>query len=149
MIIYVDVLFIENLILDFIIILATEIICNVKFKFGKTMFASCIGSLITVFCILKNINQFVVKIFLSAFLIFIIVGFKNKKRFIKVLSVFYLTTITFGGTSYMLLFSVNPKEIIYNAGHFLGMYPVKMAIIRRWFRFCFNYRCSESVEKEV
>ena len=26
------------------------------------------------------------------------------------------------------MFSVNPKEILYNAGHFLGIYPVKMAI---------------------
>lgn len=30
----------------------------------------------------------------------------------------------------MLLFLVNPKEIIYRAGHFLGTYPVKMAVFR-------------------
>ena len=128
MIIYVDVLFVENLILDFIIILATEIICNIKFRFWKTLLGSSVGSLLTIFSTLTNINRFIFKILISFVIVFIVFGFKTKKKFVKILSVFYLTTITFGGASFLLMFSVNPKEILYNAGHFLGIYPVKMAI---------------------
>lgn len=149
MIVYVDVLFIENFILDFIIILATVIICNNKFKIWRLILGSCIGSILTTVCIILNINNFILKILISIVIILISCGFKKIKRFLKNLSVFYLTTITFGGVSFMLLFSVNPKEIIYSAGKFLGLYPVKIAILGGIFGFCLIVLVQKMLKKKL
>lgn len=129
MIIYVDILFLENMILDFIIILATGMICNHKLKWKRIILSSIISSLCTVMSIIWQGENLYGKILQSLLVIFIAFGFRNSKRFLKNLIVFYLITITFGGASFLLLFSVTPQNIVYQAGHFLGLYPVKMAIL--------------------
>lgn len=149
MVIYVDIIFLENLVLDFIILLATGIICNCKIKLWRLILASSIGSLCTIISFIIGVSEFVLKIFMSFIIILISFGFKSKKRFLKNLGVFYLTSISFGGSSFMFLFLVDPKEIIYKAGHFLGLYPVKMAIIRWNIWFFLNCICAEKFEKKV
>ena len=149
MIVYVDVVFFENFILDFIILLATGIISNSKLKIWRLSISSFLGSICTVISFIFNINEFILKILMSFLIIFICFGFKNKKYFFKNLAVFYLTTITFGGASFMFLFLVNPKKIIYNAGHFLGLYPVKMALIRRNSWIFFDYWSSKIIKEKV
>ena len=149
MIVYVDVIFLENLILDFIILLATGIISNSKLKIFRLIVSSSLGSICTVISFIFNVNEFVLKILMSFLIIFICFGFKNKRLFLKNLFVFYLTTITFGGTSFMFLFLVNPKEVVYNTGHFLGLYPVKMALMRRICWIFFDCWSSKNVKKKV
>ena len=149
MIIYVDVIFFENLVLDFIILLATGIICNCKIKIWRLIIASAIGSFCTIISFIIGISEFILKIVMSFIIILVSFGFKSKKRLVKNLGVFYLTSITFGGSSFMFLFLVNPKEIIYKAGHFFGLYPVKMAIIRWDIWFLLNCICTKKFEKKV
>lgn len=149
MIVYVDVVFFENLILDLIILLATGIICNCKIKFTRLILASGIGSICSIISLILGINQFLLKLLMSFLIVFVSFGFKSKKGFLKNLGVFYLTTITFGGASFMFLFLVNPKEIIYSMGHFVGLYPVKMALIRRIIWIYTNCWSSKKFKKEI
>lgn len=149
MIIYVDVVFIENLILDFIILFATEIICNNKFNFFRLIFGSFIGSLFTVISFILGINSFILKIVFSFLIVLIAFGYKNKKIFIKNLGVFFLTTITFGGSSFMFMFLVDSQKIVLNEGHFLGLYPVKMALIRRNFWIFFDSFCFKKYQEKI
>lgn len=129
MIVYVDVLFLENLFLDFIIILATGIVCNNRIKIMKFLLASAIGSVCTILSLILGVENVIIKFLISLIIIFVAFGIKIKKRFLKNLVVFYLLSFTFGGVSYMLIFFVEPKEIIYYAGHFFGTYPVQMACL--------------------
>lgn len=149
MIIYIDILFFENVVLDFIIILATGIICNSKINFWRMLFGSIIGSACTTISMIFNFDKILIKLVLSVLIILIVFGYKSKKRFIKYLGVFYLTTITFGGASFLLLFSINPEKIVYSMGHFLGLYPVKIAIIRRNSWIFLNCICSKNVKKKI
>lgn len=138
MVVYIDVVFLENLILDFIILLATGIIYNGNFKIWRLLLASIVGSAFIVIDFIIELNgvfELVLKMVMSFVMIAISFGVKSKKSFLKHLVVFYLTSITFGGASFMFLFWVNPKEIIYKAGHFFGLYPVKMAFIGGIFGF--------------
>ena len=135
MVVYVDVVFLENLILDFIILLAVSIICNRKIHLFRMFLASFLGGVYTIFCLILKNDFLVLRIIVSIFMILINFGFVNKKIFLKSLGVFYLTAITFAGSAFMFLFSINPKEIIYNCGHFVGLYPVKTAIVGGIFGF--------------
>ncbi len=131
MTIYLDVVFFENLLLNFIILLATAIISKSKVKKVKLLLASIFGSsyaILNYIIKLNLIQNLFLKIFISSFMI--LVAFENKKikTFLKNLMMFYLTSLTFGGSAFMLLFFINPQSIIYENGHFIGTYPLKIAI---------------------
>ena len=53
----------------------------------------------------------------------------NFKKILKQLMFFYLVSFTFGGIAFMLLFFINPQNIIVKSNHLVGTYPIKVAII--------------------
>ena len=142
MVIYVDVLFFENFLLDFIIILATGIVCNNKLNIFRMTLSSLIGSFFTTLNVIMNLNQIFLKIFISIIVVLTAFGWGKIRKIIKCLGVFYLTTITFGGASFMFLFLIKPEKIVYQAGHFWGSYPVAMSILRRNSWIFINIICS-------
>lgn len=148
MIVYVDVIFFENLILDFIILLATGVICNRKIHIFRIILASFIGSTYTIGIFILGLDNIILKIIMSFLIIFISFGFNSKKGFLKNIGVFYLTSITFGGAAFMFMFSVNPKEIIFNSGAFIGLYPIKMALIGGIFGFFLIVIVGKSLKKK-
>lgn len=149
MIVYVDVIFLENLILDSIILLATGIICNRKISVFKIAVASIIGSLYTIFSWFIKKDFIIFKIIISLILVLISFGFDSRKSFLKNLGVFYLTSITFGGSAFLLMFSINPEKLKFSSGHFLGFYPIKIAIVRWNIRLFLNYYSSKKSFKKI
>lgn len=69
------------------------------------------------------------KILLSIAMIYIALSPKNVKKCLKQLLIFYLTSFTFGGTAFALLYFINPAEILMQNGVYIGSYPVKIAIL--------------------
>ena len=131
MTIYVDVVFMENLLINYIILCATAIIGKTKIHIFKFILASCFGSLYAILNYIINLTtfeNFLLKLFISVFMI--LVSFENKKikTFLKNLLMFYLTSFTFGGVAFMLLFFVSPESVVYENGHFIGIYPMKIAV---------------------
>lgn len=103
MTVYLDVVFFENLILDLIILLATGIICNARISFVRIVLASGFGSIFSIIELALGFNIFLLKIVASIIIVIIGFGYKNKKRFLKILGAFYLTSICFGGASFMFM----------------------------------------------
>lgn len=103
MTIYIDVIFLENLILDFIILLTTKILCSTKIKIWRLLIGSIFGSFYTILSLLIGNELFIYKVLVSIVIILISFGIKSKKYFFKHLIVFYLTTITFGGASLVFI----------------------------------------------
>ncbi len=131
MTIYVDVVFIENLLINYIILCATAIIAKNKIHFLKFLLASSFGSLYAILnyiISLSNLENFFLKLFISSFMILISFDNKKIKVFFKNLIMFYLTSFTFGGAAFMLLFFVSPESVIYENGRFIGTYPLKITI---------------------
>lgn len=132
MTIYVDVIFIENLLLNFIILCATAIIGKSKIHIFNFLLSSSFGSLYAILNYIISLNMFenfLLKLFISSFMILISFDNKKPKIFFKNLIMFYLTSFTFGGVSFMLLFFISPENVIYENGHFIGTYPIKITII--------------------
>lgn len=131
MIVYLDIIFFENLLLNYIILVSTALIGKCKIRYLKILLASIFGScyaILNYILSLNTIENLLLKIFISSFMIQ--VAFENKKikSFFKNLMMFYLTSFTFGGAAFMLLFFVSPESIIFENGHFVGTYPIKIAI---------------------
>lgn len=132
MTIYLDIVLFENVFLNSIIILSTAIIGKVQIKFIRILFASFIGGLFAICNYTININWLsgiILKIIISIIMMKISFNKCNLKKLMKQLIFFYLVSFTFGGIAFMLLFFINPRNIIIKSNHLVGVYPLKVAII--------------------
>lgn len=132
MTIYIDVVLFENLIMNYIILLATGVVLKTDLKHFRLIIASLIGSLYTVMAYIITIqfySNFLFKILLSIIMIFIGFNPQNVKKMWKQLLVFYLASFVFGGAAFALIYLVKPQEILIKNGMFLGTYPLKTVIL--------------------
>lgn len=96
MTIYIDYLFIQSFVLDFVILLQTKLLSKEKFKAYKGVIACIISGIYTCLAItlsLEVLNYFWCKIFLSFVIIYIAFTPKTTKKHIKLVSIFYLSSI--------------------------------------------------------
>ena len=84
MTIYLDIVFVENIIMNYIILFATGIICKEKIRQIRIIISSIIGSI------------------------------------------------------YSVAYYIKPQNILYQNGKFIGLYPVKIAILGRTTRIFNN-----------
>lgn len=132
MTIYLDIVFFENIAMNYLILMATAIIAKVKINPIRLLCASALGgifSIITYFINLSTLESLILKILVSVLIIKI--SFKAQKigYLFKQLVLFYLVSFTFGGAAFMLLYFVNPENIIAENGVLIGTYPLKITLI--------------------
>lgn len=132
MTIYIDIVLIENLIMNYIILLATGIIAKEKIKHIKLILASLLGAIYTLIAyvnILEIYTNFALKILLSILIVYIAYNPQSVNKMWKMLLLFYLTSFAFGGAAFALIYIVKPKDILMKNGLFLGTYPLKTIIL--------------------
>ena len=132
MTIYLDIVLFENIFLNFIILLSTAIISKSQIKIIRIFISSFIGGLFAILNYIININwlfTIILKVMISIVMIKIAFNKSNFKKILKQLMFFYLVSFTFGGIAFMLLFFINPQNIIVKSNHLVGTYPIKVAII--------------------
>lgn len=132
MIIYIDVVLLENLIMNFIILLATGLILKEKIKIVKLVLSSLLGaiySVISYLSILEIYTSMILKIILSIVMIYVAFNPQVMKKMWKDLIIFYLTSFVFGGAAFALIYIVKPQDILMKNGLFLGTYPLKTIIL--------------------
>ena len=131
MTIYLDIIFLENLFMNFIIIYACLIILKAKINIARACISSFIGS---IYAILSYTSKFSIysniflKIALSIVMVYIAFNPKNIKTMFKGIVVFYLTSFTFGGVAFAMLYFINPQKILLKQGVLIGTYPMKIII---------------------
>ena len=132
MTIYVDIIIIENLIMNFIILYATGLILKNKISFWKLLLASLIGAIYSALQYMYNtkiLSIIIIKIILSIVIIIIAFHPQNIKKMFKQLTLFYLTTFTFGGVATYLIYVLKPQNIIIKNGMYVGTYVLKVIFI--------------------
>ncbi len=132
MTIYIDVVFIENLIMNYIILFATSIIIKIKVKHIRLILASGLGaiySIIAYMSILEMYSSVILKIILSIIIVYIAYNPQNVKNMWKYLVIFYMTSFVFGGAAFALIYIIKPQDILMKNGLFLGTYPLKTIIL--------------------
>lgn len=116
MTIYVDIVFLENLLMNYIIIFASGVILKLPTRTKRYFLASSIGSayaIISYMSMMGNFPNILLKIILSILIVHIAFNPKRVKELGKQLIIFYLTSFTFGGVAFALLYFIKPGDIIY------------------------------------
>ena len=132
MTIYIDIVLIENVIMNYIILFATAIVSKIKIKHIRIFIASLLGaiySVITYMGILKLYSSIVMKILLSILIVYIAFNPQSLKKMWKNLLIFYLTSFVFGGVAFALIYILKPQDILMKNGFFLGTYPLKTVLL--------------------
>ena len=132
MTIYIDVVLIENLIMNYIILFATAIILKLKIKHIRLILASLIGavySILSYMSLLEIYSSIILKIILSIIIVYVAFYPPKVNQLWKDLLIFYLTSFVFGGAAFSLIYIIKPQEILMKNGLFLGIYPLKTIIL--------------------
>ena len=132
MTIYIDVVLIENLIMNYIILYATGIILKINIRHIRLILASFVGAIysIVAYTSLLNIySSIILKIILSIIIVQIAFNSQSVKQLWKHVLIFYLTSFVFGGAAFALMYIVKPQDILMKNGLFLGTYPIKTIML--------------------
>ena len=132
MTIYIDIVIIENLIMNYIILCATGIVSKNKIRHLRLIMASLLGAIYSVVAhmkILEIYSNIDLKILFSVIIVYIAYNPQTVKKLWKTLVMFYLVSFVFGGVAFSLIYIIKPQDIIMKNGLFLGTYPLKTIIL--------------------
>lgn len=132
MTVYLDIVFLENLLMNYIIIYASGVVIKAEVKKLRLFIASSVGAIYTIVMYLDVIpiySNFIMKIVLSIVIVYISFKPKTVKKLIKEIVIFYLVSFVFGGCVFALMYFLKPQMAEIRNGVFVGAYPLKVAII--------------------
>lgn len=132
MTVYVDVVFMENFILNSIIIISTAILCKSRINIKRLIISSSFGgifSIVNYVIIILPIFNFLFKIVIS--LIMILIAFKtsNVKKTFEQILFFYLVSFTFGGIAFAFIFLLKSQNIIITKNLFIGNNSINNTVL--------------------
>lgn len=139
MTIYIDIVLIENLIMNYIILFTTAVVLKIKVNHIRLILASLLGagySIIAYMGIIKVYSSIILKIILSVLIIYIAFNPQNIKKMCKDLLLFYLVSFVFGGAVFALIYIIKPQNILMKNGLFLGTYTLKTVMLGAVVAFC-------------
>lgn len=112
MTVYVDLVLILNIAMDFLLLLSVSITLKRNVKFYRIILGSLIGgtSVIFLFLDLNNLTLFLFKMIVSMMMVLTTFSFKNIKYFFNNLLYLYLLSIILGGGIYLLDIQFNYKN---------------------------------------
>jgi len=112
MLIYVDLLFILNLWIDFLLLITTNIILKYKSSYKRLFLSSLIGAFSTFLVVINNkILLFILKILIAILMQLIANSYKGIKTLLENVFYFYLVSVILAGTLYLLnIDNMNMKE---------------------------------------
>ena len=142
MIVYIDIILLENLCMNYIILFATAYIMKIKISHIRIIASSSIGAVYSIMLymqILPIYSSIFMKIILSVVMVYISYAPKSVKIAIKQLIIFYLISFAFGGCAFALLYFVKPQDIFIKNGVYIGTYPLKIALLGGIVGFVITY----------
>lgn len=131
MTVYLDVVFIENILMNYIIIFATGVVLKVECRKLRIIFGSVIGAAYTVVMylnIFQIYSNFIMKFLLSVVIVYVSFKPSSLKKLVKDMVIFYLVSFVFGGCVFALMYFFQPHLVKMKNGVFVGSYPLKVAV---------------------
>lgn len=142
MTVYIDIILLENLCMNYIILFATAYIMKIKISHIRIIASSSIGAVYSIMLymqILPIYSSIFMKIILSVAMVYISYAPKTVKIAIKQLIILYLISFAFGGCAFALLYFVKPQDIFIKNGVYIGTYPLKIALLGGIVGFIITY----------
>lgn len=152
MTIYLDVVLLENLCMNYIILFATGYLMKIKMKQLRLIISGLLGGIYAVIAYLEILpiySSLAMKIILSILMVYIAFKAKGVKPLSKQLVIFYLTSFVFGGCAFALLYFIRPQDILMRNGVYVGTYPIKVAILGGIVGFIITYIAFKIVKTKL
>lgn len=130
--IYIDIIFLENLIMNSIILYATSIILKRKPKIIRIILSSTIGSIYAILTYITEIEIYtsvILKAILAIIMVYVAFNPQSVKKMWKQVAIFYLTSFVFGGVTLYLIYYIKPQEVLVKNGVFVGEYILKVIML--------------------
>jgi len=130
--IYVDQMFLENFIMNYIILYITVKISGVQSKWYRIIIGAIIGAIYVIFSYIfdfYNNQPIIIKILLSVIMIFTSFKIKNIKIFLKTFISFFGITLFIGGASFGLAFLLNVSMISEGGILYVEEFPIMMVAL--------------------
>ena len=131
-IIYIDIIFLENLIMNTIILYTTAIILKIRPRTIRVILSSAIGSIYAIITYVTEIQIYtsvILKAILAIIMIYVAFNPQNIKKMWKQVAIFYLTSFVFGGVTLYLIYYIKPQEVFIKNGVFVGEYIFKVIML--------------------
>lgn len=119
MTVYADVLIALNILLTYILIVASRVICKVPTNKWAVLLSSIIGGISSLVIFYENggvVFSFLYKIIIGVVIVGIAFLPKTQKIFIKELLAFFGISVLFGGAIFALEITLHPKNIMFYNG---------------------------------
>jgi len=152
MTIYIDIVFIENLCMNYIILFATAFIMKIKIHHLRLILSAALGGVYAILSYMQIVQMYsnmLLKIVLSICMVYIAFIPKNIKVLLKELIMFYLVSFVFGGCAFALLYFVKPQDIFMKDGVYIGTYPLKIALLGGIVGFVITYIAFKVVKSKI
>lgn len=152
MTVYIDIVLLENICMNYIILFGTAYIIKIKIKHIRIILASLLGAIYAVLSYTEIVPMYTslpIKIVLSICMVYIAFTPKKIKGLIKELVVFYLVSFALGGCAFALLYIVKPQDIFIHNGVYIGTYPLKIALLGGIVGFIITYIAFKIVKSRV
>lgn len=132
MTIYADQMFVENFIMNFIILYMTARFCSMDVKWYKLSTGASIGAIYVIFSyvfLFYNNPMILAKIVLSFLMVYVSFIPKNIKTFFRMLTYFYIITFFIGGISFGIAYFFNVVTIYDGGILYVEEFPVILVAI--------------------
>ena len=132
MTIYLDVIFLENIVINYIMLYVTGIISKAQIKQKRLFWGALIGAIYSIIYYLfrlKIYSSFIIKIVLSIVIIYVAFNSTNLKELLKKVLLFYLSSFVFGGAAIAIIYMVNSQNITIQNGVLVGSYTLRTVLI--------------------
>ena len=142
MIVYVDILFLVNFLIDYFMLLLTANVLHIKYKTYRMLCASLIGAISSLYIFIPNSNlllEVIVKFATAFFMNIAAFKFSSIKNFLKASGALLLITLLFGAIINFFVKTFNPKNIIvYNSVVYCNISAVTLVIFTVIFYMFFS-----------
>ena len=149
MTIYLDIFFLENFLMNYIILFGTAFAQKIKINKIRAIISDLIGTLYAIIICLKIIPTYCnvfIKVTISIIMIYIAFKPHSAKSFVKSLLIFYLISFATGGCSLALMYLIAPQRIVFEDGRLIGMYPMSISLIAGGLGFI-TIQCAFEINK--
>ena len=116
-VIYVDVLIIVNLFVNYFLLLTTSKFLNLKLKLSRLILGEILGAIYSLYIFIPEPNIFIsilIKLFMSIIMVAVSFEFRTIQQFLKIIVCFYAVNFAFSGIMFALWCAFKPNGMIIN-----------------------------------
>lgn len=130
--VYGDIIFVENFLMNYLILFSTAKLTRISYKKINMIIASVAGAIYAVFYYLPGFEYlytWLLKIIFSLFIIAVAFNPYTIKEFGRIILVFYIISLIFGGAAFGVYYLVNGVRFSYKGIFYMENFPAKLLFL--------------------